>query len=86
MQETIEYTAINNGISPATVKLLIRERSRGKALRQLGQMFGISHEGVRQFLIKFGQPQVSLLPGKTAAGKSREVERDTVQGTKESSA
>ena len=42
-----EY-GVNNRVSPATVALLIRERSEGRSLRQLGQMFGKSHERVRQ--------------------------------------
>ncbi len=57
---TVEYT--NNRLSPATVELLIRERSRGKTLRQVGQMFGRSHERIRQLLAKYGPPQVTLLP------------------------
>jgi len=42
-------------------ELLIRERSNGKSLRQLGQIFGISHESVRQLLGKYEQSQVTLL-------------------------
>ncbi len=42
-------------------ELLIHERSNGKSLRQLGQMFGISHESVRQLLGKYEQSQVTLL-------------------------
>jgi len=57
---TVEYT--NNRLSPATVELLIRERSRGKTLRQLGQIFNRSHERIRQVLAKYGPPQVTLLP------------------------
>jgi len=53
--DTVECT------SPATVDLLIRERSRGKTLRQLGQMFNKSHESIRQLLAKYGSPQVMLL-------------------------
>ena len=60
---------MENRISPATVKLLIRERSKGKTLRQLGQMFGRSHEGVRQLLAKKDQSQVTLLPGSRVAAK-----------------
>ena len=33
MQDTVEYTVTNNRVSPATVELLIRERSKGKTLR-----------------------------------------------------
>jgi len=43
-------------------ELLIHERSKGKSLRQLGQMFGISHEKVRQLLTKCDRLQVTLLP------------------------
>jgi len=46
----------------AREELLIRERSKGKSLRQLGQMVGISHERVRQLLGKYEQSQVTLLP------------------------
>jgi len=67
MQKTIEYT--NNKLSPATVELLIRERSRGKTLRQLGQMFGKSHERIRQLLAKYGPPQVTLLPEERVTAK-----------------
>jgi len=48
MQNTVEYTETNNRVSPATVELLMRERSQGKSLRQVGQMFGRSHERIRQ--------------------------------------
>ena len=67
MQRTVEYT--NNRLSPATVELLIRERSKGKSLRQLGQMFGRSHERIRQVLAKYGAPQVTLLPEERVAAK-----------------
>ena len=60
MQKTVEYT-VNNRVSPATIELLIRERSQGKTLRQLGQMFGRSHERIRQVLAKHGS-QATLLP------------------------
>ena len=43
-------------------ELLIHERSNGKSLRQLGQMFGMSHERVRQLLGKYDRSQVTLLP------------------------
>ncbi len=42
-------------------ELLIHERSKGKSLRQLGQMFGMSHESVRQLLGKYEQSQVTLI-------------------------
>ena len=54
MQMASEY-GVNNRVSPATVELLTRERSKGKSLRQLGQLFGKSHEGIRQVLAKYGQ-------------------------------
>jgi len=67
MQKTVEYTA--NRASPATVELLTRERSKGKSLRQLGQLFGKSHEGIRQLLAKYGPPQVTLLSENKVATK-----------------
>ena len=49
-------------------ELLIRERNKGKSFRQLGQMFGMSHEWGRQLLAKYDRSQVTLLPeGKVAA-------------------
>ncbi len=51
-------------------ELLIHERSNGKSLRQLGQMFGMSHEKVRQLLAKDDRPQGTLLPEKKAAADS----------------
>ncbi len=42
-------------------ELLIHERSKGKSLRQLGQMFDRSHESVRQLLAKYDRSQVTLL-------------------------
>jgi len=45
------------------------ERSKGKSLRQLGQMFGRSHERVRQVLAKYSPPQVRLLPENRVAAK-----------------
>ena len=42
-------------------ELLIQERSKGKSLRQLGQMFNTSHERVRTLLTKSDQPPVTLL-------------------------
>ena len=67
MQKTVEYT--NNRVSPATIELLIRERSKGNSLRQLGQMFNRSHERVRQLLAKYSPSQVTLLPENTVAAK-----------------
>ncbi|GAI55111.1 unnamed protein product, partial [marine sediment metagenome] len=67
MQKTVEY--INNRVSPATVQLLIRERSKGNSLRQLGRIFNRSHERIRQVLAKYDLPQVTLLPETTVAAK-----------------
>jgi DNA-binding transcriptional ArsR family regulator len=58
-----------SSISAATVELLIKERSKGKNLRQLGQMFGISHEQVRQILAKHGRSRVLFLAENTVALK-----------------
>jgi hypothetical protein len=67
MQKTVEYT--NNRVSPACIKLLIRERSKGKSLRQLGKMVGRSHERARQVLAKYSPSRVTLLPENTVAVK-----------------
>jgi len=67
MQQTVDYT--NNKVSPATVEMLIRERNKGKSLRQLGQMFNRSGERVRKILAKYGPPQVAFLSEKRAAAK-----------------
>ncbi len=68
MQETVEYTGVKNRVSPATIELLIHERNKGKTLRQLGQMFGKSHERIRQLLAKHDRSPVILIPeGKVAA-------------------
>ncbi len=64
-----KYTRTNHRVSPATVELLIRERSKGRTLRQMGQMLNISHERVRQILTKCSLPQVTLLPEQTVADK-----------------
>jgi transcriptional regulator with XRE-family HTH domain len=58
-----------SSISAATVEQLTQERSKGKNLRQLGQMFGISHEQVRQILAKHGRSRVSFLAENTVAVK-----------------
>ena len=65
----MEHAKANNGVSPAGIELLIRERSKGKTLRQLGQMFGRSPERIRQILAKHDLSQVMLLPEKTVAAK-----------------
>ena len=61
MQKAFEY-GVDNTVSPATVELLILERNKGKSLRQLGQMFGKSHERIRQLLAKHDRSPVTLLP------------------------
>lgn len=63
-----EY-GVNNRVSPATVELLICERSKGKSIRQLGRMFGRSHERARQLLAKYDRSQVTLLPESRVAAK-----------------
>ena len=68
MQKTVEHARANR-VSPACIELLLRERNKGKSLRQLGQMFGRSHEAVRQILAKYSPPQVTLLPESTVAAK-----------------
>jgi hypothetical protein len=40
-QKTVEHARMNR-VSPATLELLICERNKGKSLRRLGQMFGVS--------------------------------------------
>ncbi|GAI37683.1 unnamed protein product, partial [marine sediment metagenome] len=51
MQKTVESTRTNR--VSVCIELLIRERNKGKSLRQLGQMVGRSHEAVRQVLAKY---------------------------------
>jgi len=69
MQKTVERTRAHNRLSPATIELLILERSRGKTLRQLGQMFGRSHETIRQLLAKHDRSPVTLLSETSVAAK-----------------
>jgi len=69
MQKTVERARANNRVSPAFIELLSRERSEGKSLRQLGQMFGRSHERVRKLLAKYDLPQVTLLPESRVAAR-----------------
>lgn len=52
----------NYGVSPAGIELLIRERRKGKTLRQLGAMVGRSHERVRKLLARHNALEVPLLP------------------------
>jgi hypothetical protein len=68
VQKTVEHTRMRK-VSSADLELIIRERSKGKNLRQLGQMFGISHEQVRQILAKHGRSRVSFLAENTVAVK-----------------
>jgi len=68
MQKTVEHARMNR-VSAAIVGLLIHERNKGRSLRQLGQMFGISHELVRQILAKHSPSRVTLLPENTVAVK-----------------
>ncbi len=58
-----------NGVSPSTIELLIHERNKGKSLRRLGQMFGVSHELVRQILAKHSPSRATFLAENTVAGK-----------------
>jgi hypothetical protein len=57
MQKTVERALL-----PAWIELLVRERNKGKSLRQLGRMCGRSLEAVRQLLAKYDRSQESLLP------------------------
>ena len=68
MKKTLEHYKVN-GISPATIELLIHERNSGKNLRQLGEMFGVSHERVRQILAKHNPSLVTLLAESKVAVK-----------------
>ena len=63
MKKTIERTRVNSGVLPAfiDIELLTLGRSKGKSLRQLGQMFGKSHEKIRQLLAKHDRSPVTLL-------------------------
>lgn len=68
MKKTLEHARMNR-VSPATVGLLIHERNKGKSLRQLGQMLGVSHEQVRQILANHRPSQVTFLAENTVAAK-----------------
>jgi len=68
MKKTLEHARINR-ISPATIELLIHESNSGKSLRRLGQMFGVSHERVRQILAKYSTSRVTSLAENTVAAK-----------------
>mgnify|MGYP001064378457 CR=1 FL=1 len=54
--QKIEYR-VNKRVSPE-IESLIRERNRGKTLRQLGQMFNRSHESIRHLLAEYDLPQL----------------------------
>ena len=66
MTRTVEYGA-NHKVSPATIKLLIAERNKGKSLRQVGQMFGRSGERIRKLL--YDRPEVRLPTEKKVAAR-----------------
>ena len=68
MKKTAEQDRINR-FSPATIELLIHEKNSGKSLRQLGQMFGVSHERVRQILAENSPSLVTFLAESTVAVK-----------------
>jgi transcriptional regulator with XRE-family HTH domain len=68
MQKTAEHARMNR-VSLATIELLIHERNKGKSLRRLGQMFGMSYERVRQILAKHNPPRVTFLAENTVAVK-----------------
>ena len=57
-----------NRVSTDT-ELLISERNKGRSLRQLGKMFGISHELVRQILAKNRPVRIKLLPESRVAAR-----------------
>jgi hypothetical protein len=68
MQKIVEHASANK-VSPTTVELIIHERNNGKSLRWLGQMFGISHEWVRQILAEHNLSLVTFLAESTVAVK-----------------
>jgi hypothetical protein len=68
MRKTVEHARVNK-VSSATLEPLIYERNKGKSLRQLGQMFGISHERARQILAKHNPSQITFLAENTVAVK-----------------
>jgi len=65
----VEHAGAINRVSPACIELLIRERHKGKSLRQLGQMLDRSHERIRQILAKYDSPQATLLTEARVAAK-----------------
>jgi transcriptional regulator with XRE-family HTH domain len=68
MKQTLKLARINR-IPPTAIVLLIHERNKGKSLRRLGQMFGVSHERVRQILTKHSPSLVTFLAESTVAVK-----------------
>ena len=68
MKKTVEHVRINK-VLPAAIELLIYERNKGKSLRHLGQMFGVSHEYVRQILTKHSPSLVTFLAESKVAVK-----------------
>jgi len=58
-----------NKVSPVIAELITHERNKGKSLRQLGQMFGVSHEYVRQILVKHNPSLVAFLTESKVAAK-----------------
>jgi len=68
MQKTVEKARMSK-VSSADLELLIHERNKGRSLRQLGQMFGMSHERVRQILAKHSPSRVTFLAENTVAVK-----------------
>ncbi len=69
MQKTLEHTRANNRISSECIGLLVRERSKGKSLRQLGRIFNRSHERIRQVLARCEMSQEPLLSEASVAAK-----------------
>jgi len=63
----VEHARINRA-SP-DIELLTSERTKGKNLRQLGKMFSLSHECVRQILAKHSPSGVKFLAEHTVATK-----------------
>jgi hypothetical protein len=68
MQQILKHARMNR-VPPAAIGLIIHERNKGRSLRQLGQMFGISHERVRQILAKYNPSLVTFLAESKVAAK-----------------
>jgi len=69
MQKTVDQVRQNKTVLAACIELLIRERRKGKSLRQLGQMSGRSHERIRQILARYDPAQEALTPESVVAAK-----------------